>query len=299
MQFVQRRAQPVQDLGRRGVGEITRLGGHREVAKLEIGAAHRSGFRRIERLGADGKDAKTGRAHQALLAAGHGQIDAPIIHAKVDGADRGHAVDEQHRAVVGSVQRAADTGDVAGHAGRGLVVGDEDGLDLTLAVSGQFRGEFGDRGPCPPGDVDHLDLQPQTGGHFDPERRKLAMPRHQHAVTGVQRVGDCRLPGAGAGTGIQDHAATLRAENALEIGEDAKGKRAEQWATLVFHGDIHRPAHGFGHIRGAGNEEVVDTVAHGFLRFGTPPLHRWRDVQRQSGLRCERENLQIVISVIL
>ena len=56
--------------------------------------------------------------------------------------------------MVAGIHRAADRGDVRAHAGRGLVVGDEDGLDRVVAVRLQRGLEVGRRGAGAPGGVE-------------------------------------------------------------------------------------------------------------------------------------------------
>ena len=47
-------------------------------------------------------------------------------------------------------------------------------------------------------------LQAELLRHVLPQRRELAGLHHQHAVAGRQRVDQRRLPGAGAGRGVDD-----------------------------------------------------------------------------------------------
>ena len=64
------------------------------------------------------EDAEARGAHQPLLAAGDGGVDAPGVHLERHRADGGDAIDEEERVVEGRVEFAADGGDVGGHAGR-------------------------------------------------------------------------------------------------------------------------------------------------------------------------------------
>ena len=103
------------------------------------------------------------------------------------------------------VDRLADLGDVAGHAGRRLVVHHGDGLDGVGPVLGEARARSSAgprRGASRPA-RSHRQAQPL--GHRPPGVRELAGLEHQHAVARRQRVDQRRLPGAGARRGKDDH----------------------------------------------------------------------------------------------
>ena len=60
--------------------------------------------------------------------------------------------------------------------------------------------------PCASRLVDELQaLEAEALGHLLPQRGELAGLEHQHAVAGRQRVDERRFPGAGAGSGVDDH----------------------------------------------------------------------------------------------
>ena len=122
-----------------------------------------------EGLFADGKQAETGGQHQALLRPGDGEVDAPILHLELDGADGADAIDEEQRGVIGGVERGADGGDIGGDAGGGLVMGGEDGLDRVAGIGGEAGGVILDRHALAPVDVDHVDIKTETLGHVDPK----------------------------------------------------------------------------------------------------------------------------------
>src|SRR3546814_8133393 len=73
--------------------------------------------------------------HEALLRAGDGDIDAPLVVAVVDRRQRRDGVDHQQGRVAGLVDRLAHLGDAACAAGRGLVVADADSLDRVRLVT--------------------------------------------------------------------------------------------------------------------------------------------------------------------
>ena len=96
------------------------------------------------------------------------------------------------------VQRLADARDVAGDAGRGLVVGEEHRLDLVTLVGRERLAVALDRRALAPLGVEHLDLEAEPLGHVDPEMAEHAEAGGEHLVARRERVGQRRLPGAGA-----------------------------------------------------------------------------------------------------
>ena len=98
--------------------------------------------------------------------------------------------------MLGVVERLAHAGNVAGDAGRGLVVRGEHGLDLVVLIGGEDLGVLLDRHALAPLLVENLHVEAETLGHVDPQQRELAEAAHQNLVAAVQRVGDRRLPGA-------------------------------------------------------------------------------------------------------
>ena len=201
-------------------------------------------------------------AQQALLAAGDGKVDAPVIHPEIERGDGTDAIDEEKRVVEARIERPAHGGDVGGDAGRGLVVGDEDGLDLVLRVGPETPLEFGHRHARAPGHVDHLHVEAEAFGHLHPQRRELAEAGHQDLVAGVQRVGDRRLPGRRAGAGEDEDLARRGAHDALEVREKTQSQLAEIRRAHVLLPDIHRAADLVGDIGRTGNEQMGVTGFH-------------------------------------
>ena len=121
-----------------------------------------------------------GRQHQALLRAADGDVDAPLVVAVVDRAERRDRVDEQQRVVAGGVDRRADLRHAARHAGRGLVVHDHHRGDVGSSRSDRLRA-LG-VGAVAPVALDPHDLEPEPLGHRAPERREVAGLEREHAV---------------------------------------------------------------------------------------------------------------------
>ena len=262
---------PAEQLRRRRVGEVAEVVGldHVFEARRSSGSCA-AGLVGVERLLADGEDAEAGRQHEALLRTRHAAVDAPLAHAHVERADRGDAVDEQQRGMLGGVERLAHAGDVAGDAGRRLVVGGEDGLDLVALVLGEDVGVLLERHARAPLFVAEHDLEAEALGHVDPEQRELAEAAHQNLVAGVERVRDGRFPGAGARRREDEDAAVLHLEDLLQIFEDRQRELREFGRAHVLHADVHRRADGLGNVGRAGNEEMrltIMMVSSGNVRY--------------------------------
>ena len=89
--------------------------------------------------------------------------------------------------------------DAAGAAGRGLVVHDADRLDAVRLVVGERGADRRHVGAAAPVGVDEDRLEAEPLRHLVPQRGEPAGAAHQHRVAGRQRVGQRRLPRAGAG----------------------------------------------------------------------------------------------------
>src|SRR4051812_784734 len=140
----------------------------------------------------------------------------------------------------GLVERAAYAGDVAGDAGRGLIVAGEHGLDLVAAIGGKDIGIALDRDAFAPIDIDEFDLETVALTHVDPEMGKLAEARGEDLLARRERVGERRFPPAGAGGGEQEDLTLLRLEDLLHVLEERKGKLWQVRCPLVLHGNVHR-----------------------------------------------------------
>src|SRR5262245_8136879 len=104
------------------------------IAELEIGAAAFGVLHRRERLLARADDSKARGEHGALLRAGDGETDPPLIEPEVDAPDRTHAVDIEKRRVTRGIHGTAHRGHIDCDAGRRLVMHDHDALDLVVLI---------------------------------------------------------------------------------------------------------------------------------------------------------------------
>ena len=153
-----------------------------------------------------------------------------------------------------AVHGLAHRGDVAGHAGRRLILTDEHGLDLVLLVRAQ-RGEVAVDGcPLAPGRLEYLDLVTEALAHVDPQVAELTEARGEHLVAGVQAIGQRRFPAAGSGGGKNERRARRGLEYRLEAREARPGELRENRRAMVFHRNHHGPRHPLGYIGGAGHE---------------------------------------------
>jgi hypothetical protein len=87
-----------------------------------------------------------------------------------------------------AIHRLPDGGDVAGHAGGGLVVDDEHALDPVRHVVGQRLLDPFDRRAFAPLDVEYLHVQTDPLGQVDPEMTELPVSRRQDPITRRERV---------------------------------------------------------------------------------------------------------------
>ena len=80
-----------------------------------------------------------------------------------------------------------------------------DRLDGVRLVLGEPRLDGGGIDAVAPVAGDELDLEAEPLGQLAPQRGEVAGLEHQHPVARRQRVDQRRLPGAGAGGGVDHH----------------------------------------------------------------------------------------------
>ena len=250
-------AQTVQHGERGRVGEVAGRVGLPHVAEVEEAARQLGlvGLRQSLLAGAD--DAEAGREHETLLRAGDGQVHTPLVHPEVDARDRAHAVHHEERGVAGLVQGLAHARDVAGDAGRGLVVGKKHGLDLVALVGRERVAVALDRRAFAPLGVEHLDVEAETLGHVDPEMTEHSEPAGEHLVARREGIGERGLPGAGAARREEERLAGGGLEDLLQLLEQRTREPGEVRRAVVLHGAVHGPEDPVGNVGGPGNEEMV------------------------------------------
>src|SRR5688572_647973 len=85
---IDRGAEGAEHVGWWGIGKKTILVGFDHVVKIEIAAMQASGFAGGKRLLRHTNNGKAYGQHEAFLRARDANIDAPFIHAKINGGKR-------------------------------------------------------------------------------------------------------------------------------------------------------------------------------------------------------------------
>jgi len=110
-----------------------------------------------------------------------------------------------------------------------------------------------------PLDLEHVDLEAEPLAHVDPKMGELPEARRQHAITGIQAVGERRLPAAGPGRGEQDRRATRGLEYFLEVREAAQCQLGKLARAVVLHLHGHRAQDSIRNVARPRDEEKVAT----------------------------------------
>ena len=258
----ERLAQAVEQRQRRGVGEVAGAVLLLVVFPVEVDAgepvvAARGALGGLERLLADANHAEAGGEHQALLGAGDGAVDLPLVGVERQRADRGHAIDEEQGRVAGGVDRLAHGADVGGHAGRGLVMDHHDGLDLVVLVGAQgLLDLLGMRAGAPLLLLDD-DVEAEALRHVDPEVAELAVAGGQDLVAAGEGVGQRGFPDARAGGGEQEDRALGGAEHLLGVLEERLRQRREVDGAVILGLHQHRAHDAVRDVGRAGHEQMV------------------------------------------
>ncbi|CAM3299170.1 hypothetical protein PANO111632_12925 [Paracoccus nototheniae] len=256
-QHLGRDLQPVDQPDRRGIGEPVGGIALGHVADVEESARQARPLNRRHGFGRKPDDGQPGRQHEALLRPGHRHIDAPFVHPEIIAGDRADPVDQQQRRMARPVQRAADGGDVGPNAGRGLVMGGQDGLDPMGGVGGQDLLEPVGGDALAPGLIHDLHIQPVPLAHVDPAVAEHPVPGGQHRGARRQGVGDRRLPPAGAGRGKDKDLRLRRFQDLFHALQRGMQDLAEHRAAMVDGGHVDGLAKHLGDVRRAGNEDRV------------------------------------------
>ena len=200
-----------------------------------------------------------------------------------------------------TIDHPAHRSNVRGDTSGGFIMGDKHSLDGTYLVVSQNAGVILQWHPGTPGYINGDDIQPQPLRHFDPKRGKLPIARHQHGITGVQRIGHCRFPSTRARSGKQQHLATGGAQNLFHVAKQPQRQITEIRGPHVLHRHIHRLAHHIGHIGRAGNEQMGNSGFHAcsIVKGMDCRCQHLPPVQSESGFCCKCESLQNYINVIL
>ena len=119
--------------------------------------------------------------------------------------------------MISLVERPADGGHVAGHAGCRFVVADDHTLDLVRGIGGEAAGSFLGRRAFAPLDLDFIDIEIVTPTQVGPEMGKLAEIRDDDLIARREGVADRGFPAAGARGGKDEDLSSRGLEVLLEI----------------------------------------------------------------------------------
>lgn len=258
-EHVHARAQATHELQRWRVGKASSGVGGSHGAEIEVssGTGRRPG--NLEALRTDADDRHAGGQHEPLLRARNRHVHAPLLHAEVHRGQRRDAVRKQHRRVIAGIHRAAHRRHIGPDAGRGLVVGHQDGLELVTPVCFQQRTKSICRRTRAPFALDRFDIQAVAAAQIDPAPGKHAVASGQDLVAGRQRVGDRRLPAAGAGGRKHEDLSGRRLEHLLEVGQQRRKQLAEVGRAMIHGLDAHRMAQAIRNIGRSGYEDRILT----------------------------------------
>ena len=204
--------------------------------------------------------ARPGSGHPGLLRAGDDDVHAPGVHLEWNRTKAGDAIDQDQR--IGS--QLADGGrqfrDRVHHRGRGLVVGEQDGL--VPAVPLELGTERGRIGRLAPFDFDLGDVGAVGSSDLGEPVAKGTDGDTQHAIARRQRIDDRRLEAARAGR-RDDRDVAGRPEVGLHPGQDPFEHRRELGAAMIDHLARTGFADAWRQARRAGNAQVWLEAVHG------------------------------------
>ncbi len=128
------------------------------------------------------------RTANALLRAAIRRVDAPVIDFDLDASERGHRIQENHRAM--GLGQAGNLVHRLQHAGRGLSMHESDdfeggGLQNTLHPLGV--------GGPPPFTLDERDFCLLPFRHLANAIPEIAVHANEHLVSRLQQIGDAKL----------------------------------------------------------------------------------------------------------
>ena len=153
----------------RGVREKPLIIGLRHVPEIQIAGSVIGALTGRERLVTDPDDAQSGWQHETLLRAGDRDVDAPLLHTEINGADGTDAINKQQRRVVEVIKDLANAGNVACHTGRCFIMAGQHGLDAMVFVGFETPPVEIERYALTPIHVEILDVEAEASAHIHPE----------------------------------------------------------------------------------------------------------------------------------
>mmetsp|Transcript_10452 Transcript_10452/g.28590 ORF Transcript_10452/g.28590 Transcript_10452/m.28590 type:complete len:361 (+) Transcript_10452:4605-5687(+) len=218
---------------------------------------------RLNRLVTGHHHRQPSRQTQRLLGPRHGHIHTPLVKLKVQRPDRTHTIDQKHRRVVVRIHRLTHTPHVGRHPRRRLIVHHADRLDLFLRIRLQHRRQTLLVRTISPPAVNHLNIQPKTLHHIDPQVREQTVTERHHLVTWVERVRQRRLPTTRAGPGPDDARARrrrlFRLKNHLDLLQTGLVELGEERIPVILPTHMHRPQHRVRNVHRTRHKQVITT----------------------------------------
>ncbi len=253
-QHVNRLTQREQQVNRRGAGIFPVMLGAFAFGPVPIGRPQSGRLMHLAGAVVGGDEAEAGRRHQALLRAGHGDVDAPRIHLERHAAEGGDRIDHEQRRVTGGLDRLADGFDVVDGARGGIDLHRQDRLDFVILVLPQACFDLSRPYRAAPVALQHFDVGAHGGGGVAPADGKPAAFQHQNLVAARQHVAERSFPCAVA-IGDVDVGAALGGKQPGEIAQQAVGHIDHGVGIDVQRGTMHRPQHFVGHGGGPGDSQ--------------------------------------------
>ena len=195
--------QTIEEAGRHRADEaLVRPRQHRRP--IEIGLRQLGGFMDLHRLVRHPGERQPGWQHQPLLGPANRAIDAPLVKAEIDRAERGNRIRQQQRRMPCRIDRGPDRGQRQGHAGRSFVVHGAHRFDRMPRIGRQSGLHRGGIGAHPPIRRNRLDLDAQGRSHPAPGFREIAGLDDQDLVALAEQVDQARFPRRMARTGVEE-----------------------------------------------------------------------------------------------
>ena len=244
-----------------------------EQAEVEVPAVgwRLAGLDGAPGSGGEGDGGGAGGRGEALLRAGVGGVDTPLVDLDGHAAEGGDAVEEEEGAV--RLAKGGDALDRLADAGGGLGVDDGDELRRSGAQL-PLDGFLGDGGA--PGGGHDGDLGAGAGGHLGDAVAEVAADADDGAVARLEEVHDGRFHAAGAGAGRSEGDLVFGAEDLphhlLAFVHDADELGVEVAEEGQAHGGQHA---GIGAAGAGAHEDATGRIkgwnlAHGPMLTADP-----------------------------
>jgi len=251
----------IDEIGVRGAGPEALLVRLENVIPSPEGTGHLGGLAHLKGLWTDGIEPHSWRHHQALLRTGHGHVHTPFIELELHASEGRDGVHQEQCRVLGRINGPANSCNVRGDSGGGLVVDHADGFDRVLGISLEALGNHLGANAFAPAALHHLWLETESRGHTGPEGCKVPRLEHQDLIAGAECIDQRGLPGARAGGRVEHHRATGAKKWTHRL-EHAQGKGLKLRASVVDGRKVDGPQDAVGHIGGSGDLQEMAALAN-------------------------------------